>query len=266
MSVVGTILVNGNGHSLVLAACRRRQYQSREKHFFERLAPRLTRLGTTLEADRLELTKSKALNAVFDSLAAAVFVTDCDARVLYANAAAERVLARGKGLCVRSGHLTTSDNASAKSLNDAIERLCCGAEQHHRISVVCHPRGGQELLATVVALTGGDKDNVLDTAGAAVFVKDPDLEPLIPAEGFAKLYHLTACELRLIRSMLPGRCVKGAAEAEGISEATARTHLHHIFMKTGTKKQVELMQLFSSYALPVLAEPERQTRRQSPKG
>jgi PAS domain-containing protein len=267
MSVVGTSLVNGIGHSLVLAACRRRQYQTKEKHFFERLAPRLSRLGVSLEADRLELTKIRALNAVFDGLAAAVFITDCDAHVLYANAAAGLVLARGKGLYVRDGQLTTRDKSSAKSLSDAIERLCSGGELHCRISVVLQPHGEQALLATVVPLTKRDNDKVLDTAGAAVFVSDPDLESLIPGEGFAKLYNLTACELSLLRSMLPGRCVKGAAEAQGIGEATARTHLHHIFMKTGTNKQVELMQLFSSYALPMLAEPEdnRPTTRQSRK-
>ena len=124
------------------------------------------------------------------------------------------------------------------------------------MSVIVQCRGGQETLATVVSLTEGDKNKVVDTGGVAVFVADPDLEPLIPGEGFAKLYNLTGCELSLLRSMQPGRCIKSAAEAEGISEPTARTHLHHIFMKTGTNKQVELMQLFSSYALPVLAEPE----------
>ena len=256
VSMVGLSLIDGKQHSVVLTACRHGPYHTKERQFFERLAPRLGRLGATLEADRFELARCKALNTVFDRLAAAVFVTDCEGRILHINAAAERVLSRGKGLSVRDGQLTTGDHASTKSLRDAIEQLCSGAKHHHRSSVVIQSCGGRQLLATVVSLTEGDRDNVLDTAGAAVFVSDADREALIPGEGFAKLYNLTACELSLLRSMLPGRCVKSAAEAEMISEATARTHLHHIFMKTGTNKQVELMQLFSSYALPVLAEPE----------
>ena len=39
----------------------------------------------------------------------------------------------------------------------------------------------------------------------------------------------------------------------GIGETTAKTHLHHIFAKTGTSKQTELMHLFMSSAPPVKA-------------
>jgi PAS domain-containing protein/DNA-binding CsgD family transcriptional regulator len=261
MSVVGVSLMHGDAHSLVLTACRYGAYQSCDTRFFERFTPRLSRLASSLEKNRIETIRSKALSAVFDSLPTAVFITDCDGYVFYANAAAEHLVTRGKALCVRRGMLTTSGKSSAKSLRDAIERICSGAQHHHQISIVVQSRGGQELLATVIPLTEGDRDNVLDAATAAVFVHDPDLEPLIPGEGFAKLYNLTACELSLLRSMLPGRCVKSAAEGEGISEATARSHLHHIFMKTGTNKQVELMKLFSSFALPILAEPEHERPR-----
>jgi DNA-binding NarL/FixJ family response regulator len=51
--------------------------------------------------------------------------------------------------------------------------------------------------------------------------------------------------------MAPGLGVKEAAEVLGISDATARTHVQHIYDKTGTSKQTELMHLFMSATPPV---------------
>jgi DNA-binding CsgD family transcriptional regulator len=53
--------------------------------------------------------------------------------------------------------------------------------------------------------------------------------------------------------MAPGLSVKEAAEVLGIGETTAKTHLQHIYEKTGTSKQTELMHLFMSSTPPVKA-------------
>jgi DNA-binding CsgD family transcriptional regulator len=39
----------------------------------------------------------------------------------------------------------------------------------------------------------------------------------------------------------------------GIGETTAKTHLQHIYAKTGTSKQTELMHLFMSSTPPIKA-------------
>ena len=74
-----------------------------------------------------------------------------------------------------------------------------------------------------------------------------------PGEAFAKLYGLTGSELRVLLAMAPGLSVKEAAEVLGIGETTAKTHLQHIYAKTGTSKQTELMHLFMSSTPPVKA-------------
>ena len=84
-------------------------------------------------------------------------------------------------------------------------------------------------------------------------MQDPFVAPPLPAEAFAKLYGLTTSELRVLLAMAPGLSVKEAAEVLGIGETTAQTHLQHIFRKTGTSKQTELMRLFMSSTPPVKA-------------
>src|SRR5262249_8140831 len=89
------------------------------------------------------------------------------------------------------------------------------------------------------------------TATAAIFVQDPIEMGLSTGEAFAKLHGLTPSELRVLLAMVPGLSVKQVAELVGIGETTARTHLQHIYSKTGTSKQSELISMFISSAPPV---------------
>ena len=111
------------------------------------------------------------------------------------------------------------------------------------------------MVATILPLDGGERQNLCGAfaAMAAIFVQDPVVVPPFPGEAFAKLYSLTGSELRVLLAMAPGLSVKEAAEVLGNSRATAKTHLQHIYEKTGTSKQIELMHLFMSYTPPVKA-------------
>ncbi len=57
----------------------------------------------------------------------------------------------------------------------------------------------------------------------------------------ARLYGLTPAEARLVRGLADGRRLDQLAEAFGISKETARTQLRHIYAKTGTNRQAELV-------------------------
>ena len=89
---------------------------------------------------------------------------------------------------------------------------------------------------------------------AAIFMQDPIEMPPLAAQAFAELYHLTVSEQRVLLALAPGLSVKEAAESLGISESTAKTHLKHIYSKTGVSKQTELMRLFMSATPPVSPE------------
>jgi DNA-binding NarL/FixJ family response regulator len=63
--------------------------------------------------------------------------------------------------------------------------------------------------------------------------------------------------MRVLCAMAPGLAVKEAAEVLGISETTAKTHLHRIYAKTDTCKQTELMHLFMRSAPPTRVECDK---------
>jgi DNA-binding CsgD family transcriptional regulator len=80
--------------------------------------------------------------------------------------------------------------------------------------------------------------------------------PEISAEQIRWLYGLTPAEAAVALAVLRGEGVRAIADGLGISVATARTHLHRIFEKTGTERQAELVRLIlNSRVLLKRAEP-----------
>ena len=74
----------------------------------------------------------------------------------------------------------------------------------------------------------------------------------MPGEAFARLYGLTGGELRVLLALAQGLGAKEAADILGISEPTVRTHLQHMFAKTGTSRQADLLRMLQSSAPPTI--------------
>src|SRR4029078_2704872 len=92
-----------------------------------------------------------------------------------------------------------------------------GAEQPTRGLTIALPgKDSTGLIATVLPLARGEGSCGTFSGVAAVFVQDAILMPPSPGVAFAKLYGLTASELRVLLAMAPGLSVKEAAEMLGI--------------------------------------------------
>lgn len=92
-------------------------------------------------------------------------------------------------------------------------------------------------------------DPVNDTAAsrrATVVVIDPETDSATPAELLRRRFGLTAGETSVALMVLHGGGVKAIAEGLSVSPATVKTHLQHIFDKTGTHRQAELVRLLLS--------------------
>ena len=72
-----------------------------------------------------------------------------------------------------------------------------------------------------------------------------------------QLFGLTRSEAKLVQSLACGATLDDGARNLGISVNTARTHLKHIFHKTGAKRQSELIHQVETgpAAMPLQVEP-----------
>src|SRR5215469_16376547 len=106
------------------------------------------------------------------------------------------------------------------------------------------------VFAHVLPLTGSDfRTRLQPAAVAAVFIgAPPDAQD--GADAVAATFGLTPAETRLLASLFGGRTLAETATTLDIAGSTAKTHLEHIFLKTGVTRQAELMRLWTGLISP----------------
>ena len=82
-----------------------------------------------------------------------------------------------------------------------------------------------------------------------MFVRKAALDLPSPPVAIAQAFSLTPAELRVLFSVVEIDGIAEVADVLGISEATVKTHLHHVFGKTGTGRQADLVKLVAGYCL-----------------
>jgi len=82
-----------------------------------------------------------------------------------------------------------------------------------------------------------------DRPVAVLFVTDPDKKAKPLVAQIKKQFGLTGAEAAFSVEILKGDGIQAAADRLAISRSTARTHLSHIFEKTKTHRQSELVRL-----------------------
>jgi DNA-binding CsgD family transcriptional regulator len=90
----------------------------------------------------------------------------------------------------------------------------------------------------------------LDRPAAAVFIVDPAADLGAQIQRFGARFGLAPAETRVLGEIIAGNGLPAAAARLKITELTARTHAKHIFDKTGTGRQTELIRRFFEAALP----------------
>jgi DNA-binding CsgD family transcriptional regulator len=214
--------------------------------FLSALAPhvkRATQISARLaDAAALERAKTTAL----DRIDHGVMIVDGNARVLYANRAAESIIARGDGMIVSARVLrgaTTTDTQRLHALiADAISGASGGTMRVARPSCT-------EPFLVLVAPTGSSGHWPVDSAPAAIiFITDPERSPRLELRRLMDLFGLTATEAKVALALADGRGVPEAAHSLRISPNTVHTHLRRIFGKLAVNRQSELVRVLARAA------------------
>jgi DNA-binding CsgD family transcriptional regulator len=90
-------------------------------------------------------------------------------------------------------------------------------------------------------------------ASAALFITPAPDGSSAPSAALAALFDLSPAEIRTVERIIAGDTLAEAAAKLGIAVTTVRTHLAHIFEKTGTSRQAELIRLAAKFAPPIVA-------------
>lgn len=174
------------------------------------------------------------LGAATQALGRAIIVVGADFQVVYANTTAEELLRSADGLRTRAGRL----EAVAASTDAALQRNIQAAltPQPSGSSLLCARRSSSHPY--VVEVLPADS-----ARRAVIVVVDPQRESETPATLLRQHYGLTTAETDVALMVLHGGGVKDIAGRLSLSPATVKTHLQHIFDKTDTHRQADLVRL-----------------------
>jgi DNA-binding CsgD family transcriptional regulator/PAS domain-containing protein len=213
---------------------------------------RAVRIRDTLGRSRIE---AAALADAVDAMAAAMLLVDDTGRIVHANASAEALLAERAVIRQHSGRLVVTEPGADKALLEAIEAARIGDAAIGANGIALSLAGADKdpWLADVLPLTAGARRGPASSHGAvaAIFVRKAALDLSSPCQALATAFRLTSAELRVLTAVIEIGGLPKVAEALGISETTAKTHLHHVFAKTGTNRQADLVRLVAGFSSPL---------------
>ena len=227
-------------------------YTVEDQHVVGLILPHLTRaLQMYRKLSGLECQGQIGL-AALEALSVGVMVVDAAGRLLFANTVAERLLQKGQGITVSHGHLRAQVTDRNLVLQHTIQEAVAGfSGRSSHTGMLVMPRRDALPLSLLVCPAPGDRlGNDRLKAAAIIFVNNPD-DRITPTEAsLIAQFHLTPAEARLTAALLDGEHVDDYALPTGLSLHTVKTQLKHVFAKTGSTRQSDLIRIV--LANPVL--------------
>lgn len=147
------------------------------------------------------------------------------------------------GLCIDRGRLQPLDPANrcwvSTLVRQSLERVRSG---HARTFVpVPAPEGGGVVYLAFVRPEHGAATTNGAVPAALVSLRSPTVGEWFDADSLTDIFGLTQRELDLVRDLVRGHTVAEHANRLGLTQATIRTRLKHVYQKVGVHTQHQLV-------------------------
>jgi DNA-binding CsgD family transcriptional regulator len=229
---------------------RNRKNFGREE--LEALAFIMPHLGRAFEV-YIELSeirrKNKIMFEAFGRIPQSVLVVDAAHKLVFANHSGNEVLEKNDGFNIdSSGRLRASSPISQKSLRSVLEFACSSSDKGNgngSVLQVSRPSGMRPIEVLISPFTSTSAYGSNPEGMAMLFISNAELSFKNIGAMLSQMYGLTAAEARIAALLADGHSINESCELLSIKQNTARTHLKHIFSKTATNRQSELIKLIN---------------------
>jgi DNA-binding CsgD family transcriptional regulator len=226
------------------------QRSLRKQHccLLREVTPHLRRALASRDTLRRRLSVAETLNHSIAAAGFAVLLVEANGTIAHANTAAEAIL-RGDGpLRQAGGRLVSQMPGRHDRLRDAIQKATSAhpALREGSIVMIARENGMRPMTVHVVPMRPTDAAANAGTGRplASLFLLDPGQDVERRMRGFRATFGLTAAECRLMEKLIDGMTLVQAAQALSVREATVRTQLSRIFLRTEASRQSDLIRLF----------------------
>jgi DNA-binding CsgD family transcriptional regulator/PAS domain-containing protein len=247
--------INVLGAFSVTTRAGQERLSAKHGRLMERLSPHLRRALSIMDNVDQQRMAQHIFKDALDCLAAPVFLIADDERVIYANAAAERLLDIGTLLNRNpAGKLSTTRLESAAPLEDAVARALHGdaALNSAGIGLPLWSTTGDHAAIYVLPVGRSEARSQFGKGHAAVFVAmRSELQPAM-IEMLRTIFDLSRAEARIVAHLRNGQTPAEIASSLDLSLATVRTHLAHAYAKTGQQDKAGMIVAIDSVLPPVM--------------
>lgn len=251
---IGVVLANEPDVRVVFTCGSARaasEFESEHLDRLRRIGPHLVRAASlSLRLSRSEIARTANAEAL-DSVAHGVLIVASNGEILFANRAAETLLAEADGIRAEKSALRASASADSARFRQLIVGAAERSGDAGGVMALSRPAPRRPLSVLVAPLTIESIWFVTSHPVAIVLVADPDCAPRIAEDQLRNLYRLTPAEAAVTMAVASGARLQVAADELKIGLTTARTHLQHAFEKTGTRRQAELVRLIAASGIYV---------------
>ncbi|HMH87278.1 MAG TPA: hypothetical protein VK523_01470, partial [Steroidobacteraceae bacterium] len=198
---------------------------------------------------------TRGFEEAIEAIGGASLVLDANGRILFANRAAIEELARGRCLTTHYGRLVASSLKGNTELQSAIRAtaatvagtgLACPAPVALRMS----DTSTASVTCFALSMPHVESTGMSSTARLLVVIDDVQRVPQGLARVLRLMFGLTPTEALLAEGLAGGDALDDVAQRLSMTKGTARVHLRHVFLKTNTQRQAQLVALVHR-AVPV---------------
>jgi DNA-binding CsgD family transcriptional regulator/PAS domain-containing protein len=221
------------------------EFDSEELDHLAQIVPHLqTALYTRRKLLELE-SRASDMETALDALSTALVLVSATDKILFANRNARAILGCRDGLISDGGRLMAQDTTECA----ALRAVLAGAISFGTGKAAPKPqamlisRVTKRPLQLVAVPCRPETLAISRKAAAFVFIADPDQKAPSLAETLHALFRLTHAEVRLATVLLEGKSLSEAAQTNEVGKETVRSQLKSIFLKTGARRQSELISL-----------------------
>jgi len=218
------------------------------------LAPHFRRAVTISNLFDMKRIETATLSNVLDSFSFGIVLVNANLGIVHTNNVAAELLTAQDQILSAKGMLTLRVRAAHEALERAVLHAAGDgtALGSRGIGIPAQGQDGKACIIHVLPLKHGLLRHGLGhSAAAALFIAPAATPHRLPTDALALLYDLTPAEIRVFELIAAGETPADISKILGVAPSTVKTHLVHLFQKTGCKRQSELVKLATDLSLHV---------------
>lgn len=216
------------------------------------LAPHFQRAVTISNLFDMKSIEAATFGSALDSFAFGILLVDQLLSIVHANKAAADILNSGDLFRSDKGRLEIPDSAANAALERAVRQAACdeAGMGPMGIGIPTRRKDKPHVIHVLPLRKGTMRGGLVQRASAALFIAPAASPPRMPIDALSLLYDLTPAEVRIFEMISSGATQSTISRSLGIAPSTVKTHVLHLFEKTGCARQADLLKLAATLSRP----------------